>query len=443
MSGDDPFALPDNERTVIMPAPGGRRPPAAAPPAGDGALQAPSDAGGLNPLVAAANPLLDLVPQLRATLHHPDPARLREALAEAVRAFETRAREGGARAEHIVGARYALCSLLDEAAAGTPWGGAGTWASQSLLVLFHNEAWGGEKFFLLLSTLARDPRANLDLLELMYVCLALGFKGRYQVQDNGMAALDALRERLAGMLRRQRGEYERALSPHWQGAGAARRTLSTALPLWIALAVLSLLAALAYLAFSLALNRHSDPVYARIAALGRPEFAAAGPAANPAAGPASNPAAAPLSAETRLAPLLAPDVAAGTLSVRDEAGRSVVTLRGDGLFTPGGARVADGYGAALQHVGRALRAVPGPVRVLGHTDAQPIRSARFPSNWHLSQARAEAVAALLAAQAPPPQRYSAEGLADTEPLGPNTTAQDRARNRRVDIVLTPKAAEAR
>jgi type VI secretion system protein ImpK len=433
MSADDPFALPDSERTIIMPTPGGRGAPAAqqaAPPPGEDFTHQPApDAGGINPLVAAANPLLDVVPQLRATLQHPDPARLRDSLALSIRTFETRAQAAGVRPEHIIAARYALCTLLDEAAAATPWGGSGTWASHSLLVMFHNEAWGGEKFFQLLSKLAQDPAANRDLLELMYVCLALGFKGRYQVLDNGKAALDALRERLAGMLRQQQGEYERALSPHWQGAVPARKTLFTALPLWITLGALGLLVAGAYFAFDFALNDKSDPVYARIAALGQ----ATAPAL-PTPLPATQP---------RLAALLEPDIAAGTLDVRDEANRSVVTLRGDRLFAPGSAQVEDQYGATLQHVARALNTVPGPVRVIGHTDNQPIRSPRFPSNWHLSQARAEAVAALLGAQAAPPGRFRAEGRADAEPLGPNGSAEQRARNRRVEIVLAAQPTGAR
>lgn len=420
MNDDDPFALPDSERTVLVPP--GARPRAPAPPPDEG--PAPP-AAGLNPLVAAANPLLVVVPQLRATARHPDPAALRDALARAIRRFEQSAQAAGVASAHVVAARYALCTVIDEAAAGTPWGGNGAWARHSLLVMFHNEAWGGEKFFQLLGKLAEAPAANRDLLELMYVCLALGFMGRYAVEPGGMAARDALRARLAALLRKAQGEPERELSPHWQGAAAPRATLLRALPLWGALATLGLLAVGGYWAFAYALNEVSDPVYAQVAALG----------AGTAAAPPPAPAAAP-----RLASLLAADVAAGMVDVRDEAGRSVVTLRGDGLFAPGSASVAPAYLNTLGHVARALDMVPGPVAVVGHTDDRPIRTPGFPSNWHLSQARAEAVAALLAARARDPARFRAEGRADAEPLGPNATAQQRARNRRVEIVLAAQAA---
>lgn len=434
MNQDDPFSLADSDRTLIMPTPGGKAAAARQAIASEAVHEdfppeAPLRINGLNPLVAAANPLLDLVPQLRATLQHPDPTGLRDFLAQGMKSFEARAQAAGARQETIVAARYALCTLLDETAASTPWGGSGIWARHSLLVMFHNEAWGGEKFFQLLSKLAEDPATHRDLLELMYVCLALGFKGRYQVLDNGKEAIDNLRERLAQMLRQQHGDYERALSPHWQGVSVRRKTLFTALPLWVALSALGLTMLVAYLGLNNALNEKSDSVYAQIQAL---QIQSAEPPALPGV--------APLTPRPRLAGLLAPQISQGLVAVRDEENRSVVTLRGDGLFAPGSATIAPDYIEPLQRVAQALDALPGQVRVIGHTDNQPIRSARFPSNWHLSQERASAVMALLKERARAPARYSSDGRADAEPLGPNTTAAQRALNRRVEIVLIPPPA---
>ena len=81
--------------------------------------------------------------------------------------------------------------------------------------------------------------------------------------------------------------------------------------------------------------------------------------------------------------------------------------------------------------------VKGDVQVVGHSDNQPIRSLRFPSNWHLASARAEGVRAALAAQVSEP-RLRAIGKAEAEPIAPNDTAENRARNRRVDISLVPE-----
>ncbi len=432
MSQDDPFASSDSDRTIIMPSPGGRAAPPVQPTqtwqttAPTDAVQVGSGAAapvaGLNPLIAAANPLLNIVPQLRATMQHTDPSGLRDYLAQNIKGFEARARAAGIASEKIIAARYALCTLLDETAASTPWGsGSGMWAQHSLLVMFHSETWGGEKFFQLLAKLAENPKANRDLLELMYVCLTMGFEGRYRVIDNGKAHLDALRERLAQMLRKEQGEYERDLSPHWQAASVPRSNILAVLPLWVTISACGLIMMAAYLSFSYLINSASDPVFTQIQSI-----RVKAPVPTPAPPPATQP---------RLAGFLANEIQEGLVAARDENGRSIVTLRGDGLFMPGSSTISPSFLPVVTRIAEALNAVPGQVQITGHTDNQPIHSARFPSNWHLSQARAQSVMQLLAEKVMPASRLSAEGRAEAEPLAPNDTPANRARNRRVEITL--------
>jgi type VI secretion system protein ImpK len=208
----DPFAAFESDRTVIKPS-AGRGARAGAAPAATQAKAvsgAPARAPGpdaplpelpphasLNPLVQVAAPLLSAAPRLRAMVRHPNPAALRATLVDSVQRFESQARALGLPNEQVVAARYVLCTLLDEAASSTPWGGSGAWSGQSLLVHFHNETWGGEKVFQLLTRLAENPTQHRNLLELVYTALSLGFEGRYRVLDNGKAQLDSLRERLA------------------------------------------------------------------------------------------------------------------------------------------------------------------------------------------------------------------------------------------------------
>ena len=90
--------------------------------------------------------------------------------------------------------------------------------------------------------------------------------------------------------------------------------------------------------------------------------------------------------------------------------------------------------ALFVRIGDALAQVKGKVEVVGHTDNAPIRTLRFPSNWELSKARAESVTTLLAGRVPRP-RIEANGRGETEPVASNDTADGRARNRRVEIVL--------
>jgi len=80
--------------------------------------------------------------------------------------------------------------------------------------------------------------------------------------------------------------------------------------------------------------------------------------------------------------------------------------------------------------------------VTGHTDNSPMRSARFPSNWHLSEERARTVRDLLVAHQVPADRITAEGRADSEPIVANDTPANRAQNRRVEITLLAARAPA-
>ncbi|KVW62407.1 DotU family type VI secretion system protein [Burkholderia ubonensis] len=413
----------------VPPNPGGMHAAAdaaAAGPAGASVMQPRPGrwaASGTNPLVAAANPLLNLVPQIRSTVHHPNPAWLREHLVVEIRQFEARAQEAGVASEAIIGARYCLCTALDEAAALTPWGGS-VWSSHSLLVSFHNETWGGEKFFHLLERLSQQPRQHLDLLELLYFCLALGFEGRYRVLDNGHAQVDALRRQLAQTIRSVRGEFDPALSPHWRDVVTRDVTRRFTVPLWVCAALALLLGFGVFAGLRIALAGHSDRLFASIDALHVPKLQPAQPAPRPASAP-------------RIAKFLEPEIAAGLVSVRDDADRSVIVLRGDGLFQSGATSVIDRYLPVLARVADALNKVPGNVRVSGYTDDTPVHTARFASNWDLSRERAESVRSLLAARLDRPERLAAQGRGTLDPVAPNDTPANRARNRRVEITLLP------
>ncbi|MDY7532543.1 type IVB secretion system protein IcmH/DotU [Pseudomonas sp. Bout1] len=419
----------DPDRTLLIPTPGGRRPLPAASPVADVQSAALVLKGlGLNPLVRAANPLLDLVVPLRMLATPPDMESLRQRLIQAVQAFEAQARASQVDVETVAAARYALCTLVDETISSTPWG-AGVWGSRSLLVTFHNEAWGGEKFFMILQRLSQDPRTHIHVLELMYLCMALGLEGRYRVLDRGLDQLGLLRERLLQLINQQRGNREQDLSPRWRGAEAPQASMLRRVPLWVLATVAAVLLLSVQLTYSWLLNRASDPVFAQLGAIR---------VASPlkVAAPATP-------APVRLSGFLAPEVAQGLVTVKDSADRSVITLRGDGVFASGSAEVASNFDGLLNRIGDALATVPGDVVVVGHTDnVRPSATSRLGSNFDLSQARAKTVARLLGQRAGPAERYRSEGRGETEPLVPNDSPANRARNRRVDItVLIPSQAQ--
>jgi len=449
MSNDDkndPFAAFGADRTVIKPAAGrAARAGGAAPSAtaSDGSAYAAASANAatqaglgrevplaldammsssLNPLVAAAVPLLVAAPRVRNTARHPNPAALKESLAEGIRKFEAQARSQGLPNEQVVAGRYILCTLLDESAASTPWGGSGTWSAQSLLVQFHNETWGGEKVFQLMSKLAENVDANRNLLELLYVAMAFGFEGRYRVLDNGRAQLDSVRTRLQQMLT-QGKSVDKELSPRWQGQPDSGQRISEGIPLWLIASITALVLGLIFIGLRFSLNAQADEVFAKLQGLDVKvaKIAAAAPPPPPASAP-------------RLSGFLKPEIDAGLVRVQDLADRSIITIKGDGFFEPGSAEVAAPVRTLLPRISSALNDVKGQVLIVGYSDNVPIRTLRFPSNWHLSQARAETVKSELA-RTLPPARLRSEGRAESDPVGDNATPAGRALNRRVDITL--------
>ncbi|KVP58472.1 hypothetical protein WJ92_10525 [Burkholderia ubonensis] len=427
MTADEPRGPADDTGArILIPTPGGAR--AAFVAALAAIAPIPATAGGLNPLLRAANPLLELALPLRQLPTHPNVEELRAQLIQLMRTFETGGRAAGVDDEKLGASRYCLCTFLDEAISSTPWG-AGLWASRSLLVTFHNEASGGERFFVILQRLAQNPVANVDVLELIYVILALGFEGRYRLIDGGRAQLDTIRERLEQMIRAQRGAAERDLSPHWAPFRAERKPLLQMVPLWVATAIACTLLVIVHLVLSLRLNDASDRVFGALH----------GVRVAPAQTFVSKPAPAP-KLPPKLAAFLASEIARGLVRVAERPDRTVVTINGDGLFASGSAELDPQFVPLIQRIGDALNDVPGNVVVAGHTDNQRVFSARFPSNWHLSQARAEAVCDMLAARAGMPARFTAEGHGDTEPIAPNDSPANRAKNRHVDItILAPGA----
>lgn len=435
----DPFAAFESDRTVIKPS-AGRGPrapaaPAAAPAPATGWAPAPPAESpselpayaSLNPLVQAAAPLLTAAPRLRAMVRHPNPQALRVSLGESVKRFEAAARAQNLPNDQIVAARYVLCTLLDEAASSTPWGGSGAWSAQSLLVQFHNEGWGGEKVFQLLTRLAQQPDQHRNLLELVWVALSLGFEGRYKVMDNGKAQLDSVRERLAQMLRQQAGgSAEKTLSTQWQGVAAAPKRLRDGIPMWVVAVAAAVLLMIVFITLRLTLHAQTDATFATLQSID---------AKAPVAPPVPPPAVPPPPPPPRLAQLLKSDIDAGTVQVQDLADRSIVTLRGDTLFDPGSADLNTKVRPLFERIAAALNQVPGHVLISGHSDNQPIRSLRYPSNWHLSKDRAVSVRNLLGATVKA-ERLNAEGRADTEPVADNSSADGRAKNRRVEITLS-------
>jgi type VI secretion system protein ImpK len=292
MSVDNPdktvFRQPINrgDGTVIRPMPGGRAPANQPPPIQQATpeyYQAPppqqvqpigmprgvasgdfSTDYGLNPLVNAASTLLAVFSKTRDALSHPNVASLHQQLEREIKAFDMKARNVGVKEDTVMIARYLLCTILDEAVLNTPWGAESAWNQRTLLGTFHKETAGGEKFFAILDRLRNTPAENIDVLELIYISLSLGYEGKYRVIARGRDQLEQLRDDLFYIIRSYRGEYERSLSPCWQGLANTRNPLSKYVPMWVVASIFVGCMALTYSGFRYWLDQSSTPVSAKL-----------------------------------------------------------------------------------------------------------------------------------------------------------------------------------
>ncbi len=431
--------IPDPDATIVTPQGTGGADedatlPAFAPPrtatpaprAAEPTEFAELGTAGLNPLVGAANPILNVVHALRSTPVQTAPPMMQAHLLEAIEAFEQRARAKDIPRHKVIAARFVLCALLDEIIAGTPWGSPPAWSEPRLLQQLYGEERGGHRVFELLARLGEDPPANSDLLELFHVCLALGLEGRYRDVPNGRPQLEAVTQRVFELVRATRRDGAtpsgaRVLADHWQGMSVPPQRIVSVVPLWAVLA-LGLASVLAiYLLLNRQLAATAAPLFKQVHAI--------------AAQVAPLPAAQSQREVSRLRAAFTEAAQAGLLDLREDAQRSVLALATDVLFVPGTTQLQPDVKPLLDKIAGALGPRSGQILVVGHSDNAPINTVRFPSNWHLSRDRAAAVAKALEQAGLASQRMRVEGRGDVEPVAANDAPDGRARNRRVEVQL--------
>lgn len=428
MTSDDPFFTPQqsDDRTIIRPIPGGKRSDlrysSPTPPETDIGISSLPRLGRLNPLEKASSGLLALLTRLNTSTNQADPAGLKNKIIKEIQQFQLNAQACEIDLETISSSRYVLCTVLDEAVLSTPWGNSSGWSQQSLLSLFHKEVSGGERFFDLLKSLAQNPAQNRNLLEVMYLCLALGFEGRYRIIENGKDKLISIREWLYRILQKERGIAETTLSPHWEGVTDRRNPLMRLIPLWVFGAIAASLLAIMFSVFLFKLNNDSDPVFRQISSIkpAKTEIIETEPLPGT-----------PLS----LSILLANEISQNLVKVTESPQQGTITIQGDNLFSSGSSAVNQNIIPVLYRIAESLNQLQGRVVITGHSDNVPIRSARYPSNWHLSKARAQAVADIIKQKLLSPDRMVIEGKSDLEPVASNETPEGRSKNRRVVITL--------
>lgn len=422
---------------VVRPFPGPTHAPQRAPDAGathDAAPAVYRQAGGRtavlkagqqharwrNPFVAHAMPAVLQLQQHLAS-GSLQQASVRAQLALEVRLFRERLSQDGVEWSQVNDASYLLCTYLDEVVSDlarqtsqTPYEG-----DRSLLVEFHGDAWGGEDAFTDLERwMAADPQP-VALLGLYELILSLGWQGRYRVRDRGDVMLQDLRSQLHAIVWQHRAPA--GLGTEVVAPLVAKRRWFTASK---ACVMLLLSCAAAWTVASLDLDGRGRPLREALAAWAPPIRT--------------------INLAETLPPPLPQLLAEGWLIAHKHPQGWLLVFKSDGAFGVGKAQIRPEFEHNIQRLGLAFAPWPGDLEVIGHTDAQPIRSSGFRSNQALSEARAQTVAQALqqltvkgGQQAPSNvvnRLVTSSGRGDTEPVDVGSSSAAYERNRRVDVL---------
>jgi type VI secretion system protein ImpK len=181
---------------------------------------------GINPLADAAAYLFSVAGKLKQLKSYRHLSKLHKELVQEINAFQDAAKAQGYSSEYILVSRYALCTTLDDIIVNTPWGGQGQWDNHNLLTAFNQEAFTQERFFMILDRITKDPGLYIDLMEFMYLCLSLGFKGSYRSTEYSNNQLEQITHSLYKHIRAHHGDFNKTLSP-FPVRGATTHTKST------------------------------------------------------------------------------------------------------------------------------------------------------------------------------------------------------------------------
>ena len=376
----------------------------------------------------AAGPLLQLLGRLRVALLRASFAGLMEQVAEAIKFFEKDVRSAGVSEQQATSAKYILCATADDIVQHIPTEERHVWAQYSMLSRFFGERTGGVRFFEMLNQAKLDPLINYPVLELHHACLALGFQGVYRTQSGGLASLQQIQRDLYETLRRVRPKVAKDLSPHWRGQALGLNVTRSRVPVWAVGAISAALLFGLFVILRILLSGSADAAVQATAtlhpddkiALKRRVFVPPPPPPPP----------------TSQVARLRQELQNGECSVVDQTPNQIVIRLCDQVtFDPGQAIVKDQFKPLAAKIAAILDKEPGRIRVIGHTDNTPIKTVRFPSNWHLSMERAKAVAALLQQGLTDPNRIDVDGKGPDVPIASNTTPEGRAKNRRVEVMI--------
>jgi len=396
---------------------------------------------GSNPLTAAAAGLLVLFGRLRSQVVDMEALPLMTHVTHEIEAFERTAIDGGADPQDALIAKYALCGTADDIVQNLPGTDRHIWVQYSMVARFFNRRTSGVGFFQEVEKALADPIRKYNLLELMLTCLQLGFEGQYRTMPGGEVELQRIRRQVFETLRRVRPRGDDDIAPNWQGIEIAARRQGARVPVWVVASVCAALLAGSYMGMRILLTEDAGLVATKMRSLHPTEGLTIARASTVPGIPVETTVYEPpppprITQLERVREALAGYIADGTLGV-DTAGNFIaITANNLVLFDSGAADVRPAFAEVAGSIARVLEAEEGEVRIVGHTDNVPLSGrGRFKNNYELSVARAQSVERMIAPGLSDPSRIEVIGRGEDEPIADNATAEGRAENRRVEILI--------
>ncbi len=203
-----------------------------------------------------------LILQLRSTDALGDPETLRGRTKELIKQAERKAERAGISREDARRASFAIVAFIDETILASDWQHKEEWMSRPLQQELFDRYDAGEEFFEKLETLRDDPGVHAEVLEVYYLCMTLGFKGKYQLhsQEQLRLSIEDVREQLSGRTDRRL----RKLSPRALPEDQAVNEFKTKIPLWVIAVVALTIAALTYIGMSFYISGAESDVASEI-----------------------------------------------------------------------------------------------------------------------------------------------------------------------------------
>lgn len=384
-----------------------------------------------NPLLAAAASLLILLGRLRTGLVELQVAPLMEHVTREIERFEHNARAAGVDPHEVLVAKYALSGTADDIVQNLPGGNRGDWQQYSMVARFFHKRDSGVGFFQEVEKALQAPAQRYNLLELMLVCLSLGFEGQFRTAPNGSVQLARYRGAIYESLRRVKGRPDEDIAVVWQPVvqGGRRRFGAIPIPAVAGIAAAALLGIFA--TFSTLINRDGSAVAAEMRALhqGAPTLQVDRTTQIAFVAPQTTQL-------QRIRDAFAAEIADGRVSVEQKGDYIAIRVGNLQLFDTGKVEVKPGFADLSARIAEVLNAEAGPVLIEGHTDNVPMSGrGQYKDNYQLSQARADSVREVLSPQMADGARLEAVGRGEDDPVGDNAAEDGRSANRRVEILL--------